>query len=125
MAIKVVFLCSGYDSQALSLERLKRDYSGFDYELVAWAEFDPDSKQPIEKQSAVIAHNALFPEWSDRNLGDITNADWGIIKGDIDIYYVTRRLVRVFLRRVYSTDLGRAVVLAVVLFGVYWMLFAY
>lgn len=85
MAIRVVTLCSGYDSQGLSLERLKRDYSGFDYELVAWAEFDPDSKQPIEKQPAVIAHNALFPEWSDRNLGDITNADWGIIKGDIDL----------------------------------------
>lgn len=85
MAIKAVSLCSGYDSQALALDRLKRDNSGFDYELVAWAEFDPDSKQPIEKHPAVIAHNALFPEWSDRNLGDITNADWGIIKGDIDL----------------------------------------
>lgn len=85
MAIRVVTLCAGYDSQALALDRLKRDNSGFDYELVAWAEFDPDSKQPIERQSAVIAHNALFPEWSDRNLGDITNADWGSIYGDIDL----------------------------------------
>lgn len=85
MKVNIVTLCSGYDSQALACERLKRDVPNFDYELIAWAEFDPDSKQPIEKQPAVVAHNALFPEWSDRNLGDITNADWGSITGDIDL----------------------------------------
>lgn len=64
--IRLATLFSGYDSQALSMERLKRDFPGFDYELVAWCE--------IEK-AAIKAHNALFPQWSDRNLGDICKAD--------------------------------------------------
>lgn len=84
MKVNVVTLCSGYDSQALALERLKRNFPDFDYELVAWAEFDPESKQPLEKQPAVIAHNALFPQWSDRNMGDITTADWSKV-GEVDL----------------------------------------
>lgn len=75
--LRVVTLCSGYDSQCLALERLKRVYPKFDYELVAWAEFDPESKQPLERQPAVRAHDALFPQWKDRNLGDMTKIDWG------------------------------------------------
>ena len=64
--IKLVTLFSGYDSQALAMERLKRDFSGFDYELVAWCEIEP---------AAIKAHNALFPQWADRNLGDICKVD--------------------------------------------------
>lgn len=60
--IRLVSLFSGYDSQALAMERLKRDFAGFDYELVAWCEIE---------DVAIKAHNALFPQWSDRNLGDI------------------------------------------------------
>lgn len=74
--IRVVTLCSGYDSQCLALERLKRDYPEFDYELVAWSEFDPESKSPLERQPAVIAHKALFPQSADKNLGDMTKIDW-------------------------------------------------
>ena len=62
MKIRLVTLFSGYDSQALSMERLKCDFPDFDYELVAWCEIE---------ESAIKAHNALFPQWSDRNLGDI------------------------------------------------------
>lgn len=61
--LRVVTLCSGYDSHCLALNRLKQDYPDFDFELIAWSEFDPESKQPLEKQPAVIAHNALFPQW--------------------------------------------------------------
>ena len=61
--LKVVTLCSGYDSQCLALNRLKRNYPQFDYELVAWSEFDPASKTPLQYQAAVKAHNALFPQW--------------------------------------------------------------
>lgn len=60
--IRLVTLFSGYDSQALAMERLKRDFAGFDYELVAWCEIE---------NAAIKAHNVLFPQWSDRNLGDI------------------------------------------------------
>lgn len=74
--LKVVTLCSGYDSQCLALNRLKEHYSDFDYELIAWSEFDPESKSPLDRQPAVIAHNALFPQWADRNLGDMTKIDW-------------------------------------------------
>lgn len=74
--LRVVTLCSGYDSQCLALNRLKQVYPDFDYELVAWSEFDPESKAPLEKQPAVIAHNALFPQWADRNYGDMTKIDW-------------------------------------------------
>lgn len=64
--LRVMTLFSGYDSQCLALERLKRSHSGLCYELVAWCEID---------NSAIIAHNALFPQWKDRNIGDITKVD--------------------------------------------------
>lgn len=84
--LKVMTLCSGYDSQCLALERLKRNFSDFDYELVAWAEFDPESKTPLEKQPAVRAHNALFPQWADRNWGDITKIEWEKVP-DMDLLF--------------------------------------
>lgn len=67
MKLRLTTLFSGYDSQALAMERLKCDFPGFDYELVAWCEID---------SYAVAAHNALFPQWADRNVGDITKADF-------------------------------------------------
>ena len=74
--LRVVTLCSGYDSQCLALNRLKENFYEFDYELIAWSEFDPESNVPLDRQPAVIAHNALFPQWKDRNLGDMTKIDW-------------------------------------------------
>ena len=87
--LKVVTLCSGYDSQCLALERLKTVYPEFDYELVAWSEFDPESKTPLDKQPAVVAHNALFPQWADRNLGDMTKIDWTQVEGFDLLFYST------------------------------------
>lgn len=84
MRVRVGTLCSGYDSQCLAMERLKRNFPDFDYELVFWGEFDPESKRPLDKQPAVIAHNALFPQWADRNVGDMTKADWDKV-GEIDL----------------------------------------
>lgn len=85
--LRVVTLCSGYDSQCLALERLKRDYPDFEYELIAWSEFDPETpKTPLEKQLAVVAHNALFPQWKDRNLGDMTKIDWTTV-ADFDLLF--------------------------------------
>lgn len=60
--INVITLFSGYDSQCLALNRL-----GVDYDLAAWCEID---------RNAIKAHNALFPQWSDRNLGDVSKVDW-------------------------------------------------
>ncbi len=64
--IKIITLFSGYDSQCLSLDRLKQYAPEFDYELVAWCEIE---------DAAIQAHNALFPQWQDRNIGDITKVD--------------------------------------------------
>lgn len=65
--IRLVTLFSGYDSQTLAMDRHRRDRGGqFDYELVAWCEIE---------DAAIKAHNALFPQWSDRNLGDICKVD--------------------------------------------------
>ena len=65
--LRVFTAFSGYDSQCLALERLKERRDGFDYELVGWSEIEPN---------AIKAHNLLFPQWSDRNFGDISKIDW-------------------------------------------------
>lgn len=59
--LRVFTAFSGYDSQCLALERLKRTH-GVDYELVGWSEIDKD---------AIKAHNALFPDAADKNYGDV------------------------------------------------------
>lgn len=60
--LDVITLFSGYDSQCLALNRL-----GLPYDLAAWCEID---------RHAITAHNALFPQWKDRNLGDVSRVDW-------------------------------------------------
>lgn len=74
--IRVFTAFAGYDSQCLALERLKRDYPEFDYELVGWSEID---------RYAIMAHNALFPQWSERNYGDISKIDWEQVP-DFDLF---------------------------------------
>ena len=84
--LRVVTLCSGYDSQCIAFDMLKKHHPDFDFELKAWAEFDPESKRPIAEQPAVVAHNLLFPQWADRNRGDMTKADWSDLKdAEIDL----------------------------------------
>lgn len=74
--IRVFTAFSGYDSQCLALDRLKRDFPTFDYELVGWAEID---------KYAIQAHNALYPQWADRNYGDISKIDWDDVP-DFDLF---------------------------------------
>lgn len=69
--MNVITLFSGYDSQCLALNRL-----GIHYNLVNWCEID---------NYAITAHNALFPQYTDRNLGDITQVDWSKINTPIDL----------------------------------------
>ena len=77
--INVVTLCSGYDSQCMALDVLKERHPDFDYELVAWSEID---------KYAIQMHNIVYPQYADRNLGDMTKIDWKPIKekyGEIDL----------------------------------------
>ena len=61
--INVISLFSGYESQCMALDRLKNHFTNFDYELIYWSEID---------ENAIKAHNAVYPQYKDRNLGDIT-----------------------------------------------------
>lgn len=74
--IKVFTTFSGYDSQCLGLDRLKEYDKNFDYELIGWSEIE---------SNAIKAHNALYPEYKDRNYGDITKIDWSEVE-DIDLF---------------------------------------
>ena len=76
MKIRVFTAFSGYDSQCLALDALKRDYPDFDYELVGWSKID---------KYAIQAHNALYPQWADRNFGDISKIDWSQVP-DFDLF---------------------------------------
>lgn len=73
--MKVVTLCSGYDSQLLALK-----YLGIPYDCVGWSEID---------KYAIIAHNALFPEYADKNLGDMTTIDWTLVPDHDLLFYST------------------------------------
>lgn len=64
--LKVITMFSGYDSQCLALNRL-----GVPYDLVGWCEVD---------RHAIRAHNALFPQWADRNLGDVSAVVWSEVR---------------------------------------------
>ena len=70
--LKVVTLCSGYDSQLMAIRNL-----GIPYECVGWSEID---------KYAIRAHDAVFPEIADRNLGDMTKIDWEKVE-DFDLLF--------------------------------------
>lgn len=61
--LRVFTAFSGYDSQCMALDRL-----GIPYDLVGWSEID---------KYAIQAHNAVYPQYADRNAGDISKIDWG------------------------------------------------
>lgn len=76
MEIKVFTAFSGYDSQCLALDRMKEAFPWFSYELVGWSEID---------KYAIQAHNALYPQWAERNYGDISKVDWKQVP-DFDLF---------------------------------------
>lgn len=71
MQLKVFTAFSGYDSQCMALDRL-----GIGYDLVGWSEID---------KYAIQAHNAVYPQYRDRNFGDICHIDWSKVP-DFDLF---------------------------------------
>lgn len=69
--LRVFTAFSGYDSQCMALDRL-----GILYELVGWSEID---------KYAIQAHNAVYPQYADRNYGDISKIDWESVP-DFDLF---------------------------------------
>ena len=88
--LKVFTAFSGYDSQCLALNRLKKQYPDFDYELVGWSEID---------ENAIKAHNILFPQYSDRNHGDISKINWAIksLWRNCAYYYISLLFIKAFI----------------------------
>lgn len=67
MKIRVAELFAGYGSQRMALERLKKDYPNFDYEVVLIAEIE---------DNALKAYEAIHGDCP--NVGDVSKVDWGI-----------------------------------------------
>ena len=107
---RLISLCSGYESQAMAFDVLRRwagerGLPAMDCELVAWAEFDPESKAPLDRQPAVVAHNACFPDAADRNLGDMTKIDWQEV---IRKYNIKDREIDLLTYATPCTDISQA-----------------
>lgn len=108
--VRLISVCSGYDSQAMAFDVLRRwagerGLPAMDCELVAWAEFDPESKAPLDRQPAVVAHNACFPDAADRNLGDMTKIDWQEV---IRKYNIKDREIDLLTYSTPCTDISQA-----------------
>lgn len=76
MELKVFTAFSGYDSQCMALQRVAERHPDFRFDLVGWSEIDPN---------AIKAHNAVFPQWKERNFGDIAKIDWNAVP-DFDLF---------------------------------------
>lgn len=74
MKIRVFEAFAGYGSQSLALERLKKDFPNFDYEIVGISEID---------KYAIDAYNALHPGVT--NYGDISKINWDDVP-DFDLF---------------------------------------
>lgn len=74
--LRVFTSFSGYDSQCMALDRLRQNFPDFDYELVGWSEID---------KYAIQAHDAIYPQYSDRNYGDISKIEWEKVP-DFDLF---------------------------------------
>lgn len=74
--LRCFFAFEGYNSQGPALDRLKRDYPGFDWECVGRSGIEP---------SAIKAANILFPDAKDKNYGDISLIDWDKVP-DFDLF---------------------------------------
>lgn len=72
MNVNVITLCSGYDSQCMALDVLQEKHPDFSYNLVAWSEID---------KYAIEMHNSVYPQYKDRNVGDMTKVDWSQFSG--------------------------------------------
>ena len=75
--IKVFTAFSGYDSQMMALQRVAERHDGMiGFDLVGWSEID---------KYAIKAHDLLFPEYKNRNYGDISKIDWPAVP-DFDLF---------------------------------------
>lgn len=65
---------SGYDSQLMAADVLAQQHPDFRWTCVGWSDID---------KYACQMHNLIFPQFSDKALGDITKIDWQQVKTHI------------------------------------------
>lgn len=73
--LKVFTAFSGIEFQCQALDRLVRKYPPFGYDLVGWSEID---------KYVIQIHNILYPQYAERNFGDIQHVDWSNVP-DFDL----------------------------------------
>lgn len=74
--LRCFFAFEGYNSQGLSLDRVKARIPGFDWTCVGRSE--------IEK-TAIQAANAIYPQFADKNYGNICQINWEEVP-DFDLF---------------------------------------
>lgn len=74
--LRCFFAFEGYNSQGLALNKIKQYDPTFEWVCVGRSEID---------KYAIQAANALFPESSDKNFGDISKIDWAQVP-DFDLF---------------------------------------
>lgn len=74
--LRCFFAFEGYNSQGLALERVKKRIPGFEWTCVGRSEID---------KYAIQAANAIFPQYADRNYGDISKINWSEVP-DFDLF---------------------------------------
>ena len=74
--LRCFYAFAGYNSQKMALQRLADNFPGFHHVCVGWSEID---------KNAIIANNAVFPEDTDKNFGDITKIDCAKVP-DFDLF---------------------------------------
>lgn len=74
--LRVFTAFSGYDSQCMGLDRIKHSHPEFEYELVGWSEIEPN---------AIKAHNLIYPQYKERNFGDISKINFDDVP-DFDLF---------------------------------------
>ena len=74
--LRCFFAFEGYNSQGLALERVKKRIPGFEWTCVGRSEID---------KYAIQAANSIFPQYADRNYGDISQINWEEVP-DFDLF---------------------------------------
>lgn len=74
--LRCFFAFEGYNSQGMALERIKKYDPTFEWTCVGRSEID---------KYAITAANAVFPQFADKNFGDISKIDWVQVP-DFDLF---------------------------------------
>ena len=65
---------SGYDSQLMAADVLAQQHPDFKWTCVGWSDID---------KYACQMHDLIFPQFTDKALGDITKIDWQQVKNNV------------------------------------------